>query len=128
MVLQVGTTQFQSTAGQSSRTPVETFVEPVSVLPETGLMGLAETLQTINPTLQRFVNFKIDQAKQEGILEGQNLLLGADDKELTQIKKELSEKKRQQNYEKFCWWKYVYRVWNRKTTCYEFRKHSRRQD
>ena len=93
MVLQVGTTQFQSTAGQSSRTPVETFVRPVSVLPKTGLMDLAETLQSINPTLQRFVNFKIDQAKQEGILEGQNLLLGADDKEITQIKKELSEKK-----------------------------------
>ena len=93
MVLQVGTTQFQSTAGQSSRTPVETFVEPVNVLPETGLMGLAETLKQINPTLQRFVNFKIDQAKQEGVLEGQNLLLGADDKQITQIKKELSEKK-----------------------------------
>ena len=93
MVLQVGTTQFQSTAGQSSRTPVETFVEPVSVLPKTGLMDLAETLQSINPTLQRFVNFKIDQAKQEGVLEGQNLLLGANDKEIIQIKKELSEKK-----------------------------------
>lgn len=93
MVLQVGTTQFQSTAGQSSRTPVETFVKPVSVLPKTGLMDLAETLQSINPTLQRFVNFKIDQAKQEGVLEGQNLLLGADDKQITQIKKELSEKK-----------------------------------
>ena len=93
MVLQVGTTQFQSTAGQSSRTPVETFVEPVNVLPKTGLMDLAETLKNINPTLQRFVNFKIDEAKQEGILEGQNLLLGADDKQITQIKKELSEKK-----------------------------------
>ena len=93
MVLQVGTTQFQSTAGQSSRTPVETFVKPVSVLPKTGLMDLAETLKDINPTLQRFVNFKIDQAKQEGVVEGQNLLLGADDKQITQIKKELSEKK-----------------------------------
>ena len=93
MVLQVGTTQFQSTAGQSSRTPVETFVKPVSVLPKTGLMDLAETLQSINPTLQRFVNFKIDQAKQEGVLEGQNLLLGADDKEITQIKKNYLKRK-----------------------------------
>ena len=93
MVLQVGTTNFQSTAGQSSRTPVETFVEPVNVLPKTGLMDLAETLQSINPTLQRFVNFKIDEAKQEGVLEGQNLLLGANDKEIIQIKKELAEKK-----------------------------------
>ena len=72
MVLQVGTTQFQSTAGQSSRKPVETFVEPVTVLPKTGLMGLAETLSDINPTLQKFVNFQIDKAKQQGILEGQN--------------------------------------------------------
>ena len=56
-------------------------------------MDLADTLKTVNPALQRIVNFKIDEAKQEGILEGQNLLLGADDKQITQIKKELSEKK-----------------------------------
>ena len=93
MVLRVNRQQFQSTAGQSSRTPVETFVEPVSVLPKTGIMDLADTLKTVNPALQRIVNFKIDEAKQEGVLEGQNLLLGADDKQITQIKKELSEKK-----------------------------------
>ena len=52
MVLQVGTTQFQSTAGQSSRTPVDTFVRTFTVLPKTGLMDLAETLQNINTTLQ----------------------------------------------------------------------------
>jgi len=92
MVLQVGTTNFQSTAGESSRRPVNTFVEPVTVVPKTSLMGLAETLSDINPTLQRFVNFQIDKAKQEGILEGQNLLLGADDNKINEIKKELSEK------------------------------------
>ncbi len=92
MVLQVGTTNFQSTAGESSRNPVETFVEPVTVLPKTGLMGLAETLQSINPTLQRFVNFKIDEAKQEGILKGQNQLLNADPVKLKEIKKELEKK------------------------------------
>ena len=89
MVLRVNKQQFQSTAGQSSRTPVETFVKPVSVLPKTGLMDLAETLQSINPTLQRFVNFKIDEAKQEGILKGQNQLLNADPVKLKEIKKEL---------------------------------------
>ena len=93
MVLRVNRQQFQSTAGQSSRTPVETFVQPVTVLPKTGIMDLADTLKTVNPALQRIVNFKIDEAKQEGILEGQNLFLGADDKQITQIKKELSEKK-----------------------------------
>ena len=92
MVLQVGTTNFQSTAGQSSRTPVETFVNPVTVLPKTSLMGLAETLSDINPTLQKFVNFKIDEAKQEGILEGQNQLLNADPVKLREIKKELEKK------------------------------------
>ena len=92
MVLQVGTTQFQSTAGQSSRSPVETFVEPVNVLPKTGLMSLAETLSDINPTLQKFVNFQIDKAKQQGILEGQNQLLNADPVKLKEIKKELEKK------------------------------------
>jgi len=92
MVLQVGTTNFQSTAGESFRRPVNTFVEPVTVVPKTSLMGLAETLKEINPTLQRFVNFQIDKAKQEGILEGQNLLLGADENKINEIKKELSEK------------------------------------
>ena len=56
-------------------------------------MGLAQTLSSINPTLQKIVGLQIDEAKQEGVLEGQNLLLGADDKQITQIKKELSEKK-----------------------------------
>ena len=72
MVLRVNRQQFQSTAGQSSRTPVETFVKPVSVLPKTGMMDLAETLSTISPTLQKIVNFKINEAKQEGILEQLN--------------------------------------------------------
>ena len=44
MVLQVGTTQFQSTAGQSSRKPVETFVEPVSVLLKTGTIEVGTIL------------------------------------------------------------------------------------
>ena len=92
MVLQVGTTQFQSTAGQSSRSPVDTFVEPVNVLPKTGLMDLAETLQSINPTLQKFVNFTIQKEKQRGILEGQNQILSSTPTEINKIKKELQKK------------------------------------
>ena len=92
MVLQVGTTSFQSTAGQSSRQPVNTFVEPVSVLPKTGIMELAETLKSINPTLQKFVNFTIQKEKQKGILEGQNQILGSTPTEINKIKKELEKK------------------------------------
>ena len=92
MVLQVGTTSFQSTAGQSSRQPVNTFVEPVSVLPKTGIMELAETLQSINPTLQKFVNFTIQKEKQKGLLEGQNQILGSTPIEINKIKKELEKK------------------------------------
>ena len=92
MVLQVGTTSFQSTAGQSSRQPVDTFVEPVSVLPKTGIMELAETLQSINPTLQKFVNFTIQKEKQKGILEGQNQILSSTPTEINKIKKELEKK------------------------------------
>ena len=92
MVLQVGTTSFQSTAGESSRRPVDTFVRPVSVLPKTGIMELAETLQSINPTLQKFVNFTIQKEKQKGILEGQNQILGSTPTEINKIKKELEKK------------------------------------
>jgi len=92
MVLQVGTTSFQSTAGESSRQPVDTFVRPVSVLPKTGIMELAETLQSINPTLQKFVNFTIQKEKQKGILEGQNQILGSTPTEINKIKKELEKK------------------------------------
>ena len=92
MVLQVGTTSFQSTAGESFRTPVDTFVKPVDVLPKTGLMDLAETLQSINPTLQKFVNFTIQKEKQKGILEGQNQILGSTPTEINKIKKELEKK------------------------------------
>ena len=92
MVLQVGTTSFQSTAGESSRRPVDTFVEPVNVLPKTGIMELAETLQSINPTLQKFVNFTIQKEKQKGILEGQNQILGSTPTEINKIKKELEKK------------------------------------
>jgi len=92
MVLQVGTTNFQSTAGESSRNPVNTFVEPVSVLPKTGLMELADTLKSINPTLQKLVNFQIDKAKQEGVLAGQNQVLGSTPTEINKIKKQLEAK------------------------------------
>ncbi len=92
MVLQVGTTSFQSTAGQSSRRPVDTFVQPVNVLPKTGIMELAETLQSINPTLQKFVNFTIQKEKQKGILEGQNQILSSTPTEINKIKKELEKK------------------------------------
>jgi len=92
MVLQVGTTSFQSTAGESSRRPVDTFVRPVSVLPKTGIMELAETLQSINPTLQKFVNFTIQKEKQKGILEGQNQILSSTPTEINKIKKELEKK------------------------------------
>ena len=92
MVLKVNTTNFQDTAGESFRTPVETFVEPVTTQPKTALMELAATLSNINPTLQKFVDFKIQEGKQEGILAGQNLLLGADPEEIKRIKKELEAK------------------------------------
>ena len=45
---------FQSTAFQSSARPVDTFVAEPSVLPKSDLMELAETLEAINPALQKY--------------------------------------------------------------------------
>ena len=52
------TSSFQSTAFQSSARPVDTFVREPSVLPKSDLMELAETLQAINPALQKYFQQK----------------------------------------------------------------------
>ncbi len=92
MVLQVGTTNFQSTAGESFRTTVQRGIRTGVTPPKTSLMGLAETLQSINPTLQKIVGLQIDKAKQQGVLEGQNQILGSTPTEINKIKKELEKK------------------------------------
>ena len=92
MVLQVGTTNFQSTAGESFRTTVQRGIRTGVTPPKTSLMGLAETLQSINPTLQKIVGLQIDKAKQQGVLEGQNQILGSSPTEINKIKKELEKK------------------------------------
>jgi len=56
---------FQSTAYQSFAQPVDTFVEPVKVLPKTNMMALAETLKVINPVLEKFIETKIDERRAE---------------------------------------------------------------
>mgnify|MGYP002622334093 CR=1 FL=1 len=92
MVLQVGTTQFQSTAGESFRRPVNTFVEPVTVLPKTGLMDLAQSLSTVNPVLQKYLGNVIQEEKQKGIQAGQLEVLQSSPAQIDKFKKELEEK------------------------------------
>ena len=92
MVLQVGTTNFQSTAGESSRRPVSTFVEPVTVLPKTGMMDLAQALSTINPVIQDYLGNVIEQEKQKGIQLGQLEILKSSPSQIDKFKKELEEK------------------------------------
>ena len=92
MVLQVGTTSFQSTAGQSSRSPVDTFVQPVTVLPKTGMMDLAQALSTVNPVLQKFLGNVIEEEKQKGIQAGQLEVLQSSPAQIDKFKKELEAK------------------------------------
>ena len=54
------TNSFQSTAAANIYdSPVSTFVQPVTVLPKTGMMELAETLKVVNPALQNLIEFGI---------------------------------------------------------------------
>ena len=51
---------FQSTAATNIYdSPVNTFVQPVRVLPKTGIMDLAETLASVNTDLRPFLNQSI---------------------------------------------------------------------
>ena len=53
---------FQSTAATNIYdSPVDTFVQPVRVLPKTGIMDLAETLASVNENLRPFLNEKITE-------------------------------------------------------------------
>mgnify|MGYP003324837498 CR=1 FL=1 len=92
MVLQVGTTNFQSTAGESSRKPVETFVEPLSVLPATGILDLAQALSTVNPVIQEYLGNVIEKEKQKGIQAGQLEVLQSSPAQIDKFKKELEAK------------------------------------
>ena len=48
---------FQSTAATNIYdSPVDTFVQPVRVLPKTGIMDLAQTLASVNENLRPFLN------------------------------------------------------------------------
>ena len=83
--------KFQSTAGKSLRTPVETAVEPVTP-PKTGTMALAETLSNVNPTLQKFLGNEINRQKPYLIQEGMNEVLAAQGDELRELVKKVQKR------------------------------------
>ena len=83
------TSSFQSTAGQSFRTPVNTFVQPVTAIQKSSMADLAEMLAIVNPTLQNFIQIKGKENRQRDIEEGMLKVAGASPKELIEIRKEV---------------------------------------
>jgi len=69
------TSSFQSTAFQSSARPVDTFVAPPSVQPKTDLQELAESLQSINPAIQTFIESRIKKEIEKEEAEGTELAI-----------------------------------------------------
>ena len=69
------TSSFQSTAFQSSARPVDTFVAPPSVQPKTDLQELAESLQSINPAIQTFIDSRIKKEIEKEEAEGTELAI-----------------------------------------------------
>jgi ribosomal 30S subunit maturation factor RimM len=69
------TNSFQSTAFQSSASPVDTFVRPPSVQPKTDLEELAEALQSINPSIQTFIGSRLEKAVEREEAEGTELAI-----------------------------------------------------
>ena len=94
------TNSFQSTAATNIYdSPVNTFVNPVTVLPKTGMMELADTLKTINPALQTYLQGQIEKEKQAGILQGEIDVLMANPEKLKEFSNALksSNKKEARN-------------------------------
>ena len=73
---------FQSTSGESFRTPVITYVEPVTATRKSSMADLAEILEVVNPVLTKFAVVKDDARNQRKMVEGQEFILQADDEEL----------------------------------------------
>ena len=69
------TNSFQSTAFTSSASPVDTFVAPPSVQPNTGLQELASALKTINPNLNKFFTTQMENAAKEERRKGARIAL-----------------------------------------------------
>tara|TARA_R100001509_G_scaffold47053_1_gene25428 strand:+ start:84 stop:2786 length:2703 start_codon:yes stop_codon:yes gene_type:complete len=95
------TSSFQSTAGESFRRPVNTFVQPVTATQESSMADLAEILEVVNPTLQNFIQVKTAENRQRDIEEGQLKVLGASPTELKEIKKEIEAKTDKKTFRQF---------------------------
>ena len=72
------TNSYQSTAFQSSASPVDTFVRPPSVQPKTGAEELASVLATVNPALQKFIGVKLEDKIREEQIKFQNIAIQED--------------------------------------------------
>ena len=92
---------FQSTSGESFRTPVNTFVQPVTAIQKSSMADLAEMLAIVNPTLQNFIEIKGKENRQRDIEEGQLKVLGASPKELIEIRKEVEAKADKKTFRQF---------------------------
>ncbi|ULF50192.1 hypothetical protein PSCSP2_00029 [Prochlorococcus phage P-SCSP2] len=80
------TDSFKSTAATNIYDQaVNTYFNPVSVLPETGIMGIARALKNNNPDLQRYLGNVIEEEKQKGILQGELEVLMANPERLKEI-------------------------------------------
>ena len=76
------TNSFQSTAFQSATSPVDTFVQPVTVQPKSGAEELAEILQAVNPGLQAFIGQKIEDKAEEEFERGMEIAIEQSKKNL----------------------------------------------
>jgi len=86
------TNSFQSTAFQPQASPVDTFVQPVSVQPKSGIEQLAETLAVVNPALQKIIGSKLEEIKKEEIARGMQIRMEEGKKELPKVLKEVNKK------------------------------------
>ena len=86
------TNSFQSTAFQPQASPVDTFVQPVSVQPKSGIESLAETLAVVNPALQKIIGSKLEEIKKEEIARGMQIRMEEGKKELPKVLKEVNKK------------------------------------
>ena len=84
-------------ARQNFDQPVSTYVDPVTTQPKSRLIAFAETLSSVNPTIQAILQQRIEREKEAGIQKGEIDVLMANPEKLKEFSNALKSSNKKES-------------------------------
>ena len=84
-------------ARQNFDQPVSTYVDPVTTQPKSRLVAFAETLSSVNPTIQAILQQRIEREKEAGIQKGEIDVLMANPEKLKEFSNALKSSNKKES-------------------------------